>query len=811
MTVEKFLALLKNVKRSGNGWTALCPAHEDARCSLSIGRGSGKILVHCHAGCSADDICAALGLGLGDLFEDKRQDGGQVVATYNYRGESGKLIFQVCRTADKRFFQRRPDGNGGWINGLGNVKPVLYRLPELLQAVQRGEVAYVPEGEKDCDNLTRLGLAATTNPMGAGKWREHYSEWLKGANVVVLPDNDEPGIKHAKQVARSLHGKAASVRVLELPGLPSKGDVSDWLAAGGTKDGLLRLAAAAPEWRPTESDQVKSKNATVDEHGHDYRPTDYGNAERLVAAHGQDIKYCWPWRKWYIWTGARWLEDTRGEVLRRAKQIIRNMYGEATQIDDDRERREFLKFVLRSEQKDRLKAAVELAASETGIPVLPNEFDADPWLLNCANGTLDLRTGDLRPHRRQDMLTKQAPVAFDPDAKCPRWQQFLNEIMDGNDNLVRFLQRAAGLSLTGDTSEHLLLVLHGSGRNGKSTFLNTLLSVIGDYGMTTAPDLLLAKYSDRHPTELADLFGKRFVTAIESGEGRRFNEPLLKQLTGGDPVKARRMREDFWQFNPTHKLWLATNHKPQVRGTDLAIWSRIKLIPFAVQFPDGDPRQDKQLPAKLREELPGILRWAVEGCLAWQREGLGVPDEVRTATESYRQDQDVLAAFLAECCMVNPLAKVPAKDLYQCYLQWCDENGERATTQRDFGMRLTERGFERYRGGKKGSIVWRGIGILNELNDTEPDFRINRAVVSHVALNRKIGSVGSVTSVGTSEAAATAESEPGLSPCVRCGAPVDAVDDGRGGVVLLEADLTNVHRCRTGGGMPGKNFPTCRN
>jgi len=217
MNITEFLSLLKGVKPCGNGYQAHCPAHDDKKQSLHVSEGEdGKILAHCHAGCSINDICQALGIELKDLFPQKLKvhAGGKspVVATYDYRDANGKLLFQVCRTADKRFFQRRPDGKGGWLNGLGGIQPVLYRLPEVLQAVERGETVFITEGEKDCDNLTRIGLTATTSPMGAGKWRDHYSNWLKGANVVILPDNDEPGRKHAQQAAKSLYGKRQVLR-----------------------------------------------------------------------------------------------------------------------------------------------------------------------------------------------------------------------------------------------------------------------------------------------------------------------------------------------------------------------------------------------------------------------------------------------------------------------------------------------------------------------------------------------------------------------------------------------------------------------
>jgi len=475
---------------------------------------------------------------------------------------------------------------------------------------------------------------------------------------------------------------------------------------------ILILQAAAKCKPPFPPNEALNKVASAWRYSKTYHLTDLGNAERLVALHGQDLRYCHPWGKWLVWDGKRWQEDETAEVMRRAKETVRLMYAEAANIEDKADREALINFAMRSEQSGRLAAMISLAASEEGIPILPKELDRDPWLLNVANGTIDLRTGELRPHRREDLITKLIPIEYDPMAKCPRWEQFLDEIMLGNKSLIYFLQRAAGMSLTGDTSEHVLLVLYGTGRNGKSTLLNTLLALMGDYGMQAAPDILMARRGDRHPTELADLFGKRLVVSIESEQGKKMAESLVKQLTGGDKIKARRMREDFWEFWPTHHLWLATNHKPQVRGTDIAIWSRIKLIPFNAQFLDGDPRQDKHLPQKLLAELPGILRWCVEGCLAWQEAGLGVPEEVVKATEDYKAEQDVIAAFLNDCCVIMPTAKTSVKDVYKTYLNWCEENGERPVSQRELGARLGERGFERYRGGKNGRYTWRGIGLL---------------------------------------------------------------------------------------------------
>lgn len=415
--------------------------------------------------------------------------------------------------------------------------------------------------------------------------------------------------------------------------------------------------------------------------------------------------------------------------MRYAKQTVKRLARHAEALDDD-EAKALIRHVKASLATAKLKAMVESAQSEPGIPVLPENLDTNPWLLNCANGTLDLKTGTRQPHRRVDLLTLCINVAYGPETTCPTWKRFLWRIMGGTVTpddpdmsigelearqqaderakaLIGFLQRAIGYSLAGDTSEQGLFIFWGSGANGKSTLVNTLLTLLGPYAMKATAELLMVSKSDRHPTERADLFGKRFVAAIETAEGGRLNEVFVKEATGGDPIRARRMREDFWQFDPTHKIFLATNHKPVIRGTDYAIWRRIKLVPFTVAIPDAE--QDKQLPAKLHAELPGILAWAVQGCLVWQRDGLGTPDAVTEATAGYRQEMDVLGAFLAECCVIGDYAQVKASDLYAAYTAWCTTNGEHALVQRNFGIQLSERGLERY---TNNGSWWRGVGLL---------------------------------------------------------------------------------------------------
>jgi putative DNA primase/helicase len=498
--------------------------------------------------------------------------------------------------------------------------------------------------------------------------------------------------------------------------------------------------------------------------------TDLGNAERFVALHGEDVRYCYPWRKWLVWSGARWEPDDSGTVHRLAKVTVRSIYQEAAEAESESRRKELGKHATGSEAEARIRAMLELAKSE--VPVSPHELDRDPWVLNCRNGTVDLvGSGELTAHRREDLITKIAPLEHHPDADAPTWRATLERVLP-NAEIRAFFKRLCGYALTGSTAEHVLPILYGTGANGKSTVLNALLDTLGDYATQAAPDLLIAKRNS-HPTELADLFGMRLVAAIEVEDGRRLAESLVKQLTGGDRVKARKMRQDFWEFEPTHKVFMAVNHKPTVRGTDTAIWRRIRLIPFTEYIPPEE--QDKRLPEKLRKERAGILAWAVEGCLEWQREGLQAPDEVRKATGEYRIEMDVLGAFLRECCATASDYKVSAKDLYDCYKLWCGETGERHETQRKFVSQLNERGrFERKRSGASGTYEWHGLQLLNhwkaaicrKTEVTEPKLDINSSKNTPREENGTLGSVGSVGSVTDRYNQLVEERMSGLETCI---------------------------------------------
>jgi putative DNA primase/helicase len=453
--------------------------------------------------------------------------------------------------------------------------------------------------------------------------------------------------------------------------------------------------------------------------------TDLGNARRLVRLHGQDLRHVAGWG-WLCWSGQRWLRDEK-HVMRCAKATALGFYRDAAELlraaqqqaaayrdagarSDRLTEREALEAMHRlkdrtgvlagwakaSQSRSRLEAMVKLAESEPAVTAAPEDFDAEPWRFNCANGTVDLRTGALGLHRREDRLTRLAPVPFEPEAPCPTFTAFLGRIMEQKPELIQFMQRLVGYALTGSVREQMLFFLYGSGANGKSTLLNILLALLGeDYARQAAPDVLTVG-RDRHPTELADLAGVRLVASIEVAEGKQLAEALVKQLTGGDKIKARFMRQDFFEFAPTFKIFLAANHKPMIRGTDHAIWRRIKLIPFAVTIPEEE--QDKELLSKLRAELPGILAWAVRGCLAWQAEGLAVPEDVRQATAAYRDESDLLAGFLTECTRQGAKLNAQAGPLYKAYRAWAAGNGlaerEMLSTVR-FARQLVERGYAR--------------------------------------------------------------------------------------------------------------------
>jgi putative DNA primase/helicase len=440
--------------------------------------------------------------------------------------------------------------------------------------------------------------------------------------------------------------------------------------------------------------------------------TDLGNAKRFAARYRDRLLYCEKWTRWFDWDGMRWCDDETLEVYRLASLLIRGLYPLAKRIRDADERQDFLKHLARSESFRAQTAMINLAKADPAFAVRPGDLDRDPWLLTVENGTLDLRTGKLRPHDQRDRITKLAPVRYDPTASCPNWLEFLQLVMGGNQRLVSFLQRAFGCCLTGITSDKAMFILYGaSGDNGKSTMVDVIQLLLGDYAVRTPTETFLRKKDGAIPNDVAKLKGARFVWASENERGSRLSESLIKEMTGGDKLSARFMRGEFFEFYPEFKPWLATNHKPQVRG-DRALWNRLKLIPFHVTIPKDRQKPRHEVMAMFRREFSGILNWALEGCLEWQRDGLGVPEEVVQATREYEAEQDTFAMFLEEKCVRAPNARVLSLALYREYKSWAEQYGEAPVSHKMFGSFLSERGFEKTRTNR--GFLYSGVGLRTE-------------------------------------------------------------------------------------------------
>ncbi len=402
-------------------------------------------------------------------------------------------------------------------------------------------------------------------------------------------------------------------------------------------------------------------------------------ALRFSAEHAERLRHVATWGRWLIWDGATWRFDDTLRAFDLARAICRQASAECNDPT-----------VSPSIASAKTVAAIErLAKADRRHATTTDVWDADPWLLNTPGGVVDLRTGRLRQHRAADLITKITAVS--PGGPCPLWLAFLERITGRDAELRNYLQRVIGYSLTGSTREHALFFAYGTGANGKGTFLNTVAAVLNDYATVATMETFQASGSDRHPTELAMLRGARLVTAQETEEGRAWAEAKIKALTGGDPITARFMRQDFFTFQPAFKLFIAGNHKPALRNVDEAIRRRFNLIPFAVQIPAAE--RDGDLPGKLKVEWPGILQWAIEGCLAWQRDGLAAPPAVTAATAEYFETEDGMKAWMDECCDTGNEYADGSTVLYQSFKAWSERAGERPMSQKRFTQVVQARGY----------------------------------------------------------------------------------------------------------------------
>jgi putative DNA primase/helicase len=435
--------------------------------------------------------------------------------------------------------------------------------------------------------------------------------------------------------------------------------------------------------------------------------TELGYARRLIAVYGDRLRYVPVWNRWLVWDGRRWAHDSTGQAPRWMKVIARRLTTDALALEDGQERKAAMNLARRAESAASVRGALTLASTEADIVVTPDDLDADPFLLNCTNGTLDLRTGERHPHDPADLLTKMTGAAYDRGAAGEEWETFLARVQPGR-QMRAYLARLVGHGLVGQVTEHLLQIHCGEGANGKSTFINAISAALGDYAAPADPELLTARTFDAHPTGVADLFGLRLAILHEADKGRRLAEGTVKRLTGGDRVKARRMREDFWSFDPSHTFVMLTNHKPVISGTDEGIWRRIRLVPWGVVIPPGE--RDEQLADKLTLELSHVLAWLVAGCLAWRKEGLTDPEPVTQATSAYRAESDAFGRFLKDETMNH--GKVRSSELFKAWEKWCADEGEDPGTQTAFSTALTNRGYDKKR--TETGAFWQGLGLSNE-------------------------------------------------------------------------------------------------
>ncbi len=725
-------AIDDKAKLIGENWQVRCPCHEDDRASLSIKDGTkGGVVLYCHASCDAFTIkaeCKQRGIWptAREFTDPSRRE---IECTYRYTDGRNSVLYEVVRYKPKDFRQRRPDGMGGYIWNLDGVKRVLYKLPRVREAKELKVPVVWVEGEKDADRLTELGFYATTNCGGANKWNDEYTEELAGMDVVIIPDNDEAGEKFAKHVARELFLAGCRVYPCHLDSIPIKGDVSDWLKFGHTAEELNTIIKNLDEWAPQDvvdnaakynlpfndpptldADKVVPITPAVDQGIN--RDTDLANTKRLVANFGQDLR----WNRangWYHWTGSRWKDQGKHapETERCAKKVYEIVRAELLTAPPV-ERELLAKCAKKAQSSGGIASMITLAKSENEIMIEAEDFDNNPYLFNCKNGIVNLQTGEFFAHQRKFYMTKCGNTKYNPDAKCPVWESFLTRIMANDTEMVSFLQRLCGYFLTGLTSEEILVIAYGSGQNGKSKFYETIKHILGDYSIGLPAKELVRSTSgtgDGANESFARLFGTRLACANETDNGDRLDEATVKDLTGGDTITARMLYGHYFEFRPTHKIILRTNHKPIIKGTDEGIWRRICLIPFAVSIPMNE--RDLGLLPKLFAEADGILAWMVRGAIEYFKTGLRIPGSVTEAAGAYREEMDTMKGFLQDYCDLERYREIKASHLYGGYTKFCQDNGFQPLNAMRFGMAMRERGFKKER--ESVGYVYKGIALKN--------------------------------------------------------------------------------------------------
>lgn len=698
-TYENNLKHFQIIRRSRDRAQCKCPAHPDKQASLTVSKGKRCTLLHCHAGCSLENILAAAGLEKKDTFYKsenremhwkryiENREHRKIEATYDYvstvtgayaftkiRLEGKKMLFGMLK--DERFEYGLKGRNKKEFNA------IFGSIPRIKEAIERNEPIFIPEGEKDVNTLIKKGYAAFSCG-GANDWNKNVSELCKDADVIVLADNDEPGKAVAKRIYDDLKGIARSRKVIvPMPDVP-KADISDYFEAGHSKEefeALINGTTLQKNRAATATDSLKYilEQLNVLRASERFQMNDRGSADLFATIFKNVSRYNPTKKDWMYYDRTRWTADTEGMRAKRNAKTLADVlvrYSVTASLPDDK-RQSYIKYAA-GMMSYRNRNVMITDAKDLNF-FENTELDKDDFLINCRNCVLDLSEDQpkMLEHNADLLLSKICNASYNPAATCTLWEKTVNEIMQGDTAKIKYLQKMSGRFLTGDTSEEEFYIFFGATtRNGKSTITELLLYLLGDYATTISPESLAIKANKDSRTaspDIAKLAGTRLVVASEPPRRMLFDSSLVKTLTGRDTVSARFLHENEFQFKPKFKLILNSNYLPVISDKTVFSSNRVKVVPFERHFTEKE--QNKHLKEQLQQEIDGILNWCIEGLYMYRKEGLEPPVAVQNATYEYSEDSDKVGKFISEC-LVKSDQNLAAKDVYEKYSHWCNDCG----------------------------------------------------------------------------------------------------------------------------------------
>lgn len=728
-------------KRYGVKAQCRCPAHDDKHASLTITKGRKCTLFYCHAGCNVDDILKAAGIEKKDTFYDTEprspnwksyvegREKRRIEAIYHYVSINGGYAFTKVRLEGKKILygvlqnERFTYGLQG--RNRRELKAIYGSVQAINKAISESKPIFIPEGEKDADTLKSKGYISVAFG-GTNDWQQDFAGLFKNANVIILADNDEPGKHVASVIQRDLQGIAKSTRVIvPMPDMP-KGDITDYFNAGHSKAEFEQMidqkSTVKESVRPVESRRISLVDKLIElDVAKRFAKNDKGSAELFSTVFKDVSRYNPTQKDWMYYNGIKWVADTEGmRAKRNAKKLADALlsYAVSNSELDEKQRESYLKYASRlMNYRDRntmVNDAKDLNYFEN------EELDKEDFLLNCQNCVLDLSGDKPTPlkHNADLLLSKVCNANYEPNATCELWKKTISEIMEGDTEKIKYMQKIFGLSLTGCTAEEELYFFYGgSTRNGKSTICETVLSILADYGATISPETLAVKQNKDSRTaspDIAKLAGSRLVIASEPPKRMIFDTSLVKTLTGRDRVTARFLHQNEFSFTPRFKLILNTNYLPTITDNTIFKSGRVRVVSFSKHFEEKE--QNKRLKDDLKAESAGILNWMIEGLYLYRQEGLTPPTAIQDSTEEYESDSDKIGRFISEC-LVKSDRNVSAKAVYETYSKWCSDSGLGIDGRNNFYIELRTRNLFSASGtidGKTVRNVVKGYALADE-------------------------------------------------------------------------------------------------